>query len=306
MIHFDSEADTEATDIAGAKDISYAGLAKSAMEILLENTLTAHVEWTNADKTCPRCCDDDTVGLGQQQKEYTSAANLDTHLRGNFHTPVSEWKRYVKLHCVSKSNKELLECPYCKEARIANADTYKTIRGLVDHVKDSTPSSTSERHDELKANAGWYDEDFQKSITAGVQANTAQASRGVRRRRLLDLGIVLTPGHVIEEAFPHPTIPNVSIGPPQSEDPADLFPQLVSRGLPVRNLDVIPPHLEGIIGKGYPQPFAEDPSIVSSSLTTRSSDKEMMMGQAGGEGDEQGRESAQPGRKKQRKAKKND
>lgn len=215
------------------------------------------------------------ANLDVQEKEYASAADLKAHLQGPYHSPASGWKRYAERHCVNEDGDFL--CPYCSQAGISNAATYGSIELLVKHVNDSTPSNTSQSHVELKTAAGWYKEEFQQSLTPSMQTNTTQSADNIDERRFLDSGIALAPGKVLHESIPHPTLPSVSIGPPApSQDPADLFPDLVSRGLPIRNLDVIPPHLEGIIGKGYPKAYTEDPSLVSTSKKAQNTDWEMM------------------------------
>lgn len=272
----------------------------------------AQTTWTEQFKTCSKCEDDDDVDVAQevrwqreadrlqvyptdlwvQEKEYASAAEFNAHLQGPFHKPASKWMRYAEKHCVDDDGD--LRCPYCSQAGILNAATYESVELLVKHVNDSNPANTNQSHDELKTAAGWYTEEFQQSLAPSMQDNTAQSPDNTDYRRLLGSGILLTPGKVMHESIPHPTLPGVSIGPPPtSQDPADLFPDLVSRGLPTRNLDVIPPHLEGIIGKGYPKAFAEDPSIVSTSKKAQSTDWEMMTTEKG--------EEEKRGKKRQKK-----
>lgn len=48
------------------KQVSYDMLAKTMMELLMDNTLSAHTKWSGADKTCPVCREDDTVSEEQR------------------------------------------------------------------------------------------------------------------------------------------------------------------------------------------------------------------------------------------------
>lgn len=66
-----NEVDVEAEGSGNLQDVPYAELARSFMELLLDNTMTRHANWSQQDKRCPLCLDDDTVDEASQVSHCT-------------------------------------------------------------------------------------------------------------------------------------------------------------------------------------------------------------------------------------------
>lgn len=61
----DSEVDGEDPRSKKLQELPYENLARSAMQLLLDNSMSKYENWSQKDKTCPVCKDDDTVSPEQ-------------------------------------------------------------------------------------------------------------------------------------------------------------------------------------------------------------------------------------------------
>ncbi|KAK0270754.1 hypothetical protein LTR35_011259 [Friedmanniomyces endolithicus] len=234
------EMDVEDATSDPVKDTSYRDLAKSMMELLLDNTLST---WAQTDRRCPMCLEDDTVGEAQR-----------THLRSHFHHPVSKWKRKVVLEFRRDG---YLYCPYCEGAGLGDAKRYKKMRELIRHIMGSGPLTTDAEHDKLKAADGWYDEDFAQADNLPVLAKTManRMRRGVENLEVEDVEI-WTPRQLLQpEPYEHserivrgshPLAPL----PTRYTPFITTHPESLQIDLPSVESS-IPPHLKDFVGTGY-------------------------------------------------------
>ncbi|KAK0250886.1 hypothetical protein B0A54_07875 [Friedmanniomyces endolithicus] len=252
----DDSRDMDAEDATSdpVKETSYRDLAKSMMELLLENTLSIATTWSQMDRRCPLCLEDNTVSEERRAKEHKLKAHLDSHIAGNFHHPVSRWKRKAILEF---GRDGYLYCPYCEGAGMEDAKRYKDIRHLIRHIMGSGQLTTDAEHDKLKAADGWYDDDFAQAdiLPASAETVAKYMKQGVKKLQAEDIEI-WTPRQLLQpESYEHSD--RIVRG---SHPPASLstrytpFVTTHPEGLQIDLPGVessIPPHLKDFVGTGY-------------------------------------------------------
>ncbi|KAK1061483.1 hypothetical protein LTR74_010996 [Friedmanniomyces endolithicus] len=121
-------------------------------------------------------------------KEHKLKAHLDSHIAGNFHHPVSRWKRKAMLEF---GRDGYLYCPYCEGAGMEDAKRYKDIKHLIRHIMGSGRLTTNAEHDKLKAADGWYDDDFAQADILPPSAETVAKymKQGVKKLQAEDIEI---------------------------------------------------------------------------------------------------------------------
>ncbi|KAK5138098.1 hypothetical protein LTR08_004792 [Meristemomyces frigidus] len=250
----DTEIDAEDPRSKRLGEIEYVHLARSAMQLLLDNTMSRHLPWSRQDRRCLVCQDDDTVTDEQQAHEYTNADKLDAHLTGHFHHPVTKWRRKVETE--TKDENGQFQCPYCTSAGLADVPGFKTFRKMMKHMFESSPTSSSDEHDMLKAEDGWYDEDFADALNLGSTERSTQLKSAAGTKKLIESGIIdTTPYRQLLVPEPYQHSDNIVRG---SYPPAPLsarYQQFLQTGAAAaaiaRDEDLIPAHLEGFITRGY-------------------------------------------------------
>ncbi|KAK3705352.1 hypothetical protein LTR37_013325 [Vermiconidia calcicola] len=247
------EGDIEAEGTTGLQDIPYAELARSFMELILDNLLSRHTTWSQQDKTCALCQDDDTVDLSQRVKEYGSADKLDAHISGNFHHPVSSWRRRTETNNLRDNGR--YSCPYCEEAGFEEAGPeFKKIIDLMRHIMDSSVLTTNRRHDELKASDGWYDDEFANATSLGPTPRSLEKHAARGTKNLFAMGIDVSPKRQLLNPEPYHNSDTIVRG---THDPhaqlSDRYGPFVTAGaneIPEASAG-IPDHLKESIGTGY-------------------------------------------------------
>ncbi|KAK3116380.1 hypothetical protein LTR53_003299 [Teratosphaeriaceae sp. CCFEE 6253] len=245
----DTEPDTEASKGQALNDIAFVDLARSAMQLWLDNSLSQHMKWSQGDKKCPVCQDDDTVTVKQAMHEYGSADKLEAHLDSHFHHPVSKWRRTVERQM--RTSDGLFGCPFCHQLKKPTA--FKTVLGVLKHVVDSSRLTDGRPHDELKAQEGFYDEEFANALNLGPTARSVQKYMARSVEKLSDLNVDTSPEHQLLAPAPYHNSKTIVRG----SHPSNLLParyQLqVQSGPPEvpSAQDAVPPHLRGIVATGY-------------------------------------------------------
>ena len=82
-------------------DASYSSIAHAFMLVLQESGLReAEGPWKHkADRRCPECLNDDTVGQVDKERQWEIPAKLKAHIEtGVFHTPLGRWRRTQQIH----------------------------------------------------------------------------------------------------------------------------------------------------------------------------------------------------------------
>ncbi|KAK3114273.1 hypothetical protein LTR53_007558 [Teratosphaeriaceae sp. CCFEE 6253] len=245
----DRAMDLENSRRTPVQDASYVQQARSMMELLMDNTLSEYVTWKyGTDKRCPICQEDDTVSDERRMKEHNLKAHLDSHLNGNFHHPVSRWKRRTERDC--RRDNGTFYCPYCEMAELPYPKGYKRLQDLIVHIMESRLVSTNDKHDELKAADGWYDEEFAQAnfLPASQESIVKHMARGAKN--LAKVGIDMTPERLL--LVPEHYGPSESMVRGSYADaslPARYAP-FVQAGWTGGEGDPVPPHLTGLIGMG--------------------------------------------------------
>ncbi|KAK0364412.1 hypothetical protein LTR91_003761 [Friedmanniomyces endolithicus] len=233
------------------RDTRYRDLAKSMMELLLDNTLST---WAQTDRRCPMCLEDDTVSEAQRNSEYRFDSYLQTHLRSHFHHPESKWKRKAVLEF---RRDRYLCCPYCEGAGLGDAKRYKEMRELIRHIMGSGQLTTNAEHDKLKAADGWYDEDFAQAdfLPASAESMVKYMRRGVKSLQAEDIE-VSTPRQLLHpEPYEHSdrivrgSHPEALLGTRYTPF-VTAHPEGLQTDQPSVE-DSIPLHLKNFVGAGY-------------------------------------------------------
>ncbi|SMR46944.1 unnamed protein product [Zymoseptoria tritici ST99CH_3D1] len=189
-------AETEDNGATDTASLPYRDQATAFMEMLLENTMNNVEEWSERDKTCPECYEDDTVPSERKNFEYASALHLKNHLSSNYHSLQSGFKRTAEAR-YSETDDEGYACVYCEQAeddRRKHFGDFMTEppscyfarwKDLIRHVKESNAATDGRKHDELKELAGWYDvstakqEDPQSTIKRQQRAAKNLTAMGI-------------------------------------------------------------------------------------------------------------------------------
>ncbi|KAK5116858.1 hypothetical protein LTR85_009118 [Meristemomyces frigidus] len=247
----DNELDMEDAQRTQVQEASYKLLAKSMMELLMDNTISEHTTWSQMDKTCPLCQDDETVSDQQRTKEHKLKAHLDSHLNGNFHHPVSKWKR--KADYEYKDENGRFACPYCEGAGLPDIPAYKRLQDLIVHIMESSQLSTGRKHDELKAADGWYDDDFQHAdnLPPSIESVAKHMARGVKK--LNEVGIDTSPQRQLLRPEPFEGSDSIVRGSHPDAPLSARYGPYVDSGAPTLSPaeHAMPSHLADLIGTGY-------------------------------------------------------
>ncbi|SMY20838.1 unnamed protein product [Zymoseptoria tritici ST99CH_1A5] len=237
------------TDENGASDsasLPYRDQATAFMEMLLENTMNNVEEWSERDKTCPECYEDDTVPSERKNFEYASALHLNNHLSSNYHSLESGFRRAADAR-YNNTEDEGYICVYCEQAEEDRtkhfqdlmADppsaSFPLLRDLIKHVKESNAAIDGHKHDELKELAGWYD----SSMAKKVDPQSAIKKQQLGAKNLKAMGIELIKVNTADGTQPHPARPGLVKGKKNPEpDPPARFSTSLSIGQPAPQLPV--------------------------------------------------------------------
>ncbi|KAK1820255.1 hypothetical protein LTR12_005261 [Friedmanniomyces endolithicus] len=187
-------------------------------------------------------------------KEHNLKAHLDSHRGGNFHHPVSRWKRKAMLECKRDG---YLFCPYCEGAKLEGVKRYKEINELIRHIMGSGQLTTNAEHDKLKAADGWYDEDFAQAdfLPASAESMVKYMRRGVKSLQAEDIE-VSTPRQLLHpEPYEHSdrivrgSHPEALLGTRYTPF-VTAHPEGLQTDQPSVE-DSIPLHLKNFVGAGY-------------------------------------------------------
>ncbi|KAK4545856.1 hypothetical protein LTR36_002420 [Oleoguttula mirabilis] len=251
--HDDHELDMEDAPRAQVQEASYKMQAKVMMELLMDNTFPntpPGPKWTRL-ALFARMMTPSASNSGFQAKEHKLKAHLDSHLNGNFHHPVSKWKRKAEFECKNEDGR--FACPYCEGAGAPDVPAYKRLQDLILHIMDSSQISTGRKHDELKAADGWYDDDFQyaHNLPPSMESVAKHMARGAKN--LAAAGIDTTPRRQLLQPEPYERSKSIVRGShPEAPLPARIAPYVQSGPPTLPTAEhAIPPHLVDYVGTGY-------------------------------------------------------
>ncbi|KAF2173933.1 hypothetical protein M409DRAFT_48840 [Zasmidium cellare ATCC 36951] len=254
----DNDVDAESTNTSGIQDVAYIELARSMMEILLENQLSAHANWSEQNQTCPLCQEDDSVMFSDKMKPFKSPAALDVHLNSHFHHPYSEWKRNQVKHDGK------FTCGYCVRAELEEPFAHVSITDLTKHILESNEDNTSDLHDKYKHEDGWYTEEMQNALDLGPTQASINKYRLRGAKRLKEAGVDTTPLRHVEGVQPYPASDSLVRGShPHGSLPSRYGPFVHSEPMEValsqRQPLTVPPHLESVLQTGFNDQLSELP-----------------------------------------------
>ncbi|KAF4815849.1 hypothetical protein CGCTS75_v012869 [Colletotrichum tropicale] len=208
-------ADAAVNYIEAAAAIPYATAAKIGMNLMLSHELGQCQ--TQRIGTCALCEEDDSVDDDKKRHTYT-VGYLREHVGSDFHTPYKQWIRRAHQNRDSRMPADPddrdFTCPYCMEA-VGDSESFKAMKKLTLHIwrsnskNDWATPENSAKHDRLKADAGWYDEDWQVDTSSDVKRSRKfeQPVPGPGQS-----GIVWAqPGQVVDEDPENPT-PGIAFG----------------------------------------------------------------------------------------------
>lgn len=133
-------------------------------------------------ETCALCEEDDGVDDDKKRHAYT-VGHLRDHVASDFYTPYKQWIRRTHQHrdarMAADPNERDFTCPYYLEAA-GDSETFKAMKKLTLHIwrsnstniaskNDWTTLENSAKHDRLKAEAGWYDENWQVNTSSNLK-----------------------------------------------------------------------------------------------------------------------------------------
>ncbi|KAK7527945.1 uncharacterized protein IWZ02DRAFT_141087 [Phyllosticta citriasiana] len=193
------------------RPLPFKELARTFMETILTNALSMSIEWKVANRTCELCEEDNTVGEVSKRKQWASEVHLRRHQEGTYHSRRSRWDRMQK-HLVEQNPGRGWVCPYCPQS--AQKD-YGSLSHLVRHIlgtgerrRESVLSDEALLlHERLKAEDGWYDDDFQGDVSTERKRSR---EREARRSTWLDGSRIRRNATLHRSrASPHPDFPGV-------------------------------------------------------------------------------------------------
>lgn len=163
---------------------------------------------------------------------WRNKSKLDNHLSGSFHSGYATWARRVRQ---SQDPNTKVKCPYCPE----DHDGFHNVPTLTRHIEKSTEESTSQEHEDLKRQDGWFEDDFR-----GAVSKWTRSERRIRaERRLSALGFEDNAERKeLMQAVRHPKIPGIMKGPHGALVPG-RFRQFIRHESPsamLRRLDAMP------------------------------------------------------------------
>ncbi|KAI8317422.1 hypothetical protein K4K59_006683 [Colletotrichum sp. SAR11_240] len=179
-------ADAAFNYIEAAADIPYATAAKIAMNLMMSHGLGQYR--LQGMETCALCEENDSVDDEKKRHTYT-VEHLREHVASDFHTPYKQWIRHAHQDRDARMAADLddrdFTCPYYTEAA-GDSESFKAMKKLTLHRSNSkniagkndwTTPENSAKHDRLKADAGWYDEDWQVDTSSDMKRGTTQRAK---------------------------------------------------------------------------------------------------------------------------------
>ncbi|KAK8151758.1 hypothetical protein IWX90DRAFT_496155 [Phyllosticta citrichinensis] len=189
--------------------LSFKEIARTFMDTILTNALSISIEFKSTGRTCELCEEDNTASEESKRKLWFSGMSLKRHQEGTYHSRRSRWDRMQKLRVARDPNRGWV-CPYCPES--AQKD-HESLSHLVRHIL-STGQRRRESiladvymllHERLKAEDGWYDDDFQGDVS-----NERKRSREREARRSLgSMGLTFAEMSQYTTPEPHPDFPGL-------------------------------------------------------------------------------------------------
>ncbi|KAI8289166.1 hypothetical protein K4K60_009476 [Colletotrichum sp. SAR11_57] len=193
-------ADAAVNYIEAAADIPYATAAKIAMNLIMSHELGQYRP--QGMETCALCEENDSVDDDRKRHTYTVG-----HLR--------EHDRDARM--AADPNDRDFTCPYCLEAA-GDSETFKAMKKLTLHIwrsnstnitgkNDWTTPENSAKHDRLKAEASWDDENWQVNTSSNAKMGATHCKRKFEQPVPVpgQSGIVWAqPGQVVGEDLENP------------------------------------------------------------------------------------------------------
>ncbi|SMQ45618.1 unnamed protein product [Zymoseptoria tritici ST99CH_3D7] len=191
-IDVDGEADVDSESKSNdtVTSVPYLEVARSAMELWLDNSLSQHTTWSQGEKRCGMCIEDDTAPQEKKDQQYGSRDKLEAHQESKYHHPVETWKR--RYHADRPPGWKF-ECLYCKEADVDERFSTFKMNDLITHIMESTADTEGELHDQLKAADGWYTPEFENATVTGPSQRTIEKREAEGRKKMQQMDIDLTP-----------------------------------------------------------------------------------------------------------------
>ncbi|KAK2034950.1 hypothetical protein LX32DRAFT_307459 [Colletotrichum zoysiae] len=195
--------DSAVNFVEAAAAVPYDTAVKLAMRMMLNHELGEYQP--QGKLSCSYCQDDETVDDDKKSKTYT-AGHLRAHVASDFHTRYKQWQRRA---IISRDGRDFY-CPYCiKVHPDGDSEAFPQLRVLLQHIRrsdskhiasacDWTTPELSLRHEELKRQDGWYDEDWAANLSLDVQEGTTRQAKvtvALRKMRVKKLPPVPVAGH---------------------------------------------------------------------------------------------------------------
>ncbi|SMQ56060.1 unnamed protein product [Zymoseptoria tritici ST99CH_3D7] len=219
------------------------------MEMPMNNSVNdVEIPWSESDRTCPDCFEDETVSVQKKAFEYRDEGDFLNHLDGNFHTAEKKFERAAEgRHSENPDEGYIcILCEQSKEDRLHHLQDGKVpttkfpnLHRLMAHIRSSTADTDGRKHDELKTLAGFYDRALAPRKDSHTEIKAAQA----REKDLEKMGIKVVkmrPAFGIDP-YPHPHMPGLVRGMPHRDGiPAKFETSLqygatsVSVGIPLK------------------------------------------------------------------------
>ena len=159
--HISKETDEGEEDETADQTVSYKDAVRAFITMLLTNSMSTARDWTNNPALCEKCVSDDTIPADSplKTKLWDEKKKLQNHLAGKFHSGLEKWKRGVEAATINKK----YVCPYCLEIDPNQERSYHCMKLLLKHIRQdiNVVGGNTARHNELKREAGWFDENCQ-------------------------------------------------------------------------------------------------------------------------------------------------
>lgn len=208
------------TSIVNCPDISYYRLFETSMVMMLESGFSQR-DYVRLcpEVQCPICLADETMSEAARTKKWEAGCALGKHLKSSVHSGALIFQRQAE-----KDKDEHIHgkyvCPYCEQiAEDGSVPEYDTMRDLMQHIESSnattltkrsgsagvewiTEKANSQAHDNLKAEAGWYEREWKGNISVSDNDSQVRMQQAVARFCVGDANDEESTGLVLYDTSP--------------------------------------------------------------------------------------------------------
>lgn len=172
-------------------DVSYKDAAKTAMELMYENSLNEYK--LQQQIQCPLCLDDDTIPDADYRYKMWNHGHLKKHMKAQFHSPYDIFKRKAGVRQVEEETPGVI-CIFCEtlvpddyEINYFNSESLlgrhvdrSSSRNIAEVGGWSTPE-LARKHENAKKAYGWYDSQFKGDTE--LKLRMVASGEDLRRRK---------------------------------------------------------------------------------------------------------------------------